>query len=119
MTDYQPQRGERAVLYGSAVNSIEVLVADYRCKFAPVGRFNTRMLGLGWNPVLAHGQGDVRPLDADTREWSWDTLMEAKRRHEAGEPLAPLATHRLVKNTGNTGMHLEPIEEEASCSPLF
>lgn len=118
MTDYKPNPGERAVFYGSAVNSIKVLVANYRCRFAPVGRFNTRMLGLGWNPVQAHGQGDVRPLDAETREWSWDTLMEAKRRHEAGEPLAPLATHRLVKNTGNSGMHLEPIEE-ASCSPLF
>lgn len=118
MTDYQPQPGERAVFYGSAVGSIEVLVANYRCKFALVGRFSTMMLGLGWNPVLAHRQGDVRPLDADTREWSWDTLMEAKRRHEAGEPLASLATHRLVKNTGNSGMHLEPIEG-ASCSPLF
>ena len=112
MTDYQPRPGERAVLYGSAVGSIEVFVADYRCKFAPVGRFNTKMLGLGWNPVQAHGQGDVRPLDAETREWSWDTLMEAKRRHEAGEPLAPLATHRLVKNTGNSGMHLAPIATE-------
>lgn len=29
-----------------------------------------------------------------------------------------IADHRLVKNTGNSGMHLEPIEE-ASCSPLF
>lgn len=118
MTDYHPRPGERAVLYGSAVNSIEVFVADYRCTFARVGRFNTRMLGLGWNPVQAHGQGDVRPLDAETREWSWDTLMEAKRRYEAGEPLAPMATHRLVKDEDKSGMHLAPIEE-ASCSPLF
>lgn len=112
MTDYKPTPGEPAVFHGSAVGSIEVFVANPQGKFARVGRFNTRMLGLGWNPVLAHGQGDVRPLDADTREWSWDTLMEAKRRHEAGEDLAPLATHWLVKNTGNTGMHLEPITTE-------
>ena len=35
-----------------------------------------------------------------------------KYQPEPGEPLASLATHRLVKNTGNSGMHLEPIATE-------
>lgn len=118
MTDYQPQPGERAVFHGSAVGTIDVLVADYRGHFQQVGDYRPGVPYLVWRPYAASSATEVRTLDQDTQAWVWDTLMEAKRRHEAGEPLAPLATHRLVKNTGNSGMHLEPIEE-ASCSPLF
>lgn len=119
MTDYQPQPGERAVFHGSAVGTIDVLVADYRGHFQQVGDYRPGIPALVWCPDADHKAGECRPLDADTQAWVWETLVEAKRRHEAGEPLASLATHRLVENTGNSGMHLEPIEEEASCSPLF
>ena len=112
MTDYKPNPGERAVFYGSAVGSIEVHVADYRGHFARVGICQTGSPFLLWNPYADHKANDPRPLDADTQAWVWGTLCEAKRRHEAGEPLAPLATHRLVKNTGNSGMHLAPIATE-------
>ena len=121
MTDYQPRPGERAVSYGSAVGSVEVLVADYRGHFQDVGTFRPCGPSLVWRPYAAHSATEVRALDADTQAWVWEELMEAKRRHEAGEPLAPLATHRLVKNTGNSGMHLAPIEteEDEPCSALF
>ena len=118
MNDYQPQPGERAVLYGSAMGRIEVLVADYRGHFQQVGDYHPGVPYLVWRPYAASSATEVRTLDQDTQAWVWDTLMEAKRRHEAGEDLAPLATHRLVKNSTSYGMHLEPIEE-ASCSPLF
>lgn len=121
MTDYQPQPGERAVFHGSTVGTIDVLVADYRGHFQQVGDYRPGIPSLVWRPYADHSATESRPLDADTQTWVWDTLCEAKRRHEAGEDLAPLATHRLVKNTGNSGMHLEPIatEEVPSCSPLF
>ena len=121
MTDYQPERGERAVFHGDAVGNIEVFVADYRGHFQEVGKFYPRDPTLVWRPYADHNATEVRALDADTQAWVWDTICEAKHRHEAGEPLAPLATHRLVKNTGNSGMHLEPIEteEDEPCSALF
>lgn len=112
MTDYQPQPGERAVFHGPAVNSIEVLVADYRGHFKQVGDYRPDIPFLSWAPYADTKAREIRALDAETQAWSWDTLMEAKRRHESGEPLATLATHRLVKNTGNSGMHLEPIATE-------
>lgn len=118
MTDYKPERGERAVFYGSAVGNIEVYVADYRGHFTRVGICQTGSPFLLWNPYMDHKANDLRLLDPDTQAWSWETLMEAKRRHEAGEPLGPLATHDLVPNETNSGMHLAPTEE-ASCSPLF
>ena len=72
-----------------------------------------------WRPYADHSATESRPLDAATQTWVWDTLCEAKRRHEAGEDLAPLATHRLVKNSTSYGMHLEPIKEVEPCSSLF
>ena len=121
MTKYQPEPGERAIFHGSATEDIEVLVADYRGHFQQVGDYRPGIPALVWRPYADHKAGECRPLDADTQAWVWETLVEAKRRYEAGEPLASLATHRLVKNTGNTGMHLAPIatEEVPSCSPLF
>lgn len=120
MTDYQPQPGERAVFHGSAVGRIEVFVADYRGHFQEVGKFYPGDPSLVWRPYAAHSATEVRALDADTQTWVWDTLCEAKARHESGEDLASMATHRLVKNAGNAGMHLQPIVKEgASCSPLF
>jgi len=112
MTDYQPQPGERAVFHGSATDGIEVLVADYRGHFQQVGDYRPGIPALVWRPYADHKAGECRPLDADTQAWVWETLVEAKRRYEAGESLAPLATHRLVKNTGNMGMHLAPIAME-------
>nr|WP_314314707.1 hypothetical protein [Kocuria rhizophila] len=121
MTDYKPERGERAVFYGSAVGNIEVYVADYRGHFQDVGGLYPGDPTLVWRPYADHSATESRPLDADTQTWVWDTLCEAKRRHEAGEDLAPLATHRLVKNSTSYGMHLEPIEteEDEPCSALF
>ncbi|MDO4919921.1 hypothetical protein [Kocuria sp.] len=117
MTEYKPQRGERAVFHGFAVGSVEVFVANHLPVFASVGKYDSRAPGMVWHPVTAHGTGDVRPLAPGTQAWAWDTLCEAKRRHEAGEDLAPMATHELVKNESNSGMHLAPIEtkEDPSC----
>lgn len=112
MTDYQPQRGERAVFHGSAVGTVEVFVANDWPRFYSVGRYDSRAPSLVWHPIKVHNVGDVRPLDPDTQVWAWETLCEAKRRHEAGEPLAPMATHELVKNEINFGMHLAPIGKE-------
>ena len=83
MNDYQPQPGERAVLYGSAMGRIEVLVADYRGHFQQVGDYHPGVPYLVWRPYAASSATEVRTLDQDTQAWSWDTLMEAKRRHEA------------------------------------
>ncbi len=48
MNDYQPQPGERAVLYGSAMGRIEVLVADYRGHFQQVGDYHPGVQYLVW-----------------------------------------------------------------------
>ena len=97
MSDYQPTKGERAVLYGSATGSISVLVADGLPKFDSVGEWEPNSPSLTFKPYLRAGAGVV-PLDHDTQDWVWKVLVEAKRRSEAGEPLASLATHHLEPN---------------------
>ena len=111
MSDYQPTKGERAVLYGSATGSISVLVADGLPKFDSVGEWEPDSPSLTFKPYLRSGAGVV-PLDRDTQDWVWQVLVEAKRLSETGQDLSVLATHHLVEGVGKRRgfLHIAPIE---------
>lgn len=111
MTDYKPQPGERAVFYGPATGSLEVLVADYRGVFERVAHWDPRVPSAHWQPITRVKSGDVMPLDQATQRWAWEYLTTCYGRYRAGQDLEDLATHQLVSREGSPIMHLVPIPE--------
>lgn len=108
MTTYKPTKGERAVLYGTATGSVTVMVADSLPKFDVVGSYEPDG-SLLYNPFLRHGT-QVVGLDQDTRDWVWQTLLEAKHRHTTGRSCEDMATHHI--DTSGHLPHIAPIDQE-------